>query len=111
MQLPPRKPSCGGYATPVAVDPFAIGAQEREALLDAALAAVSRPAAVVGAQAGVNAKRQHRHFAATDGTRQHQHLIETGALLVATASAGDQVQRRSFPNSFHGNTGGAGWEI
>ena len=111
VQLPPREPSCGGYATPVAVDPFAIGAQEREALLDAALAAVSRPAAVVGAQAGVNAKRQHRHFAATDGTRQHQHLIETGALLVATASAGDQVQRRSFPNSFHGNTGGAGWEF
>ena len=69
-----------------------------------------RPTEVAAAQAGVNAKRQHRHFASTEGSRQHQHLLETGAMLVVTAAGHGDVQRRSYPNSFHGNTAGAGWE-
>ena len=32
-------------------------------------------------------------------------------MMVATASNGVDLQRRSYPNSFHGNTGGAGWEF
>ena len=75
------------------------------------LAEAGRPDQVVSVQAGVNAKRQHRHFAATDGSRQHQHLMETGAMAVATAAGHGTTQRRSYPNSFHGNTGGAGWEF
>ena len=39
-----------------------------------------------------------------------RHLVEAGGGLMAIASDGDQVQRRSYPNSFHGDTGGAGWE-
>ena len=61
--------------------------------------------------AGVNAKRQHRHFASTEGSLQHQHLIEAGGGLIAIAADGDEVQRRSYPNSFHGDTGGDGLGI
>jgi TldD protein len=111
VTLPPRAPSSGGYATPVEIDPFTVAAGDRDAMLLAALDEAARPAAVVSAQAGANAKRQHRHFASTEGSRQHQHLIESGGMLVAIASAAGQVQRRSYPNSFHGNTGGAGWEF
>ena len=68
-------------------------------------------AGVVGVQSGINAKRQHRHFGDTAGSRQHQHLVECGAMLVATALGNGHTQRRSYPNSFHGNTGGAGWEF
>jgi TldD protein len=66
---------------------------------------------VVSVQCGINAKRQHRHFASTEGSRQHQHLVETGAMVVALAARDGEVQRRSYPNSFHGNTGGSGWEF
>jgi TldD protein len=108
--LPPRPPASGRYQTEVGQDPFAVSAAERDALLAAAISAATAAKGVAGVQAGVNAKRQHRHFASTEGSVQHQHLIETGGGLVATAADGDQVQRRSYPNSFHGDTGGSGWE-
>jgi TldD protein len=108
--LPPRPPASGRYQTEVGQDPFAVPAAERDALLAAAISAAAAAKGVAGVQAGVNAKRQHRHFASTEGSLQHQHLIESGAGLLATAADGDQVQRRSYPNSFHGNTGGSGWE-
>jgi TldD protein len=108
--LPAQAAASGRYQTDVGTDPFAVPTRERDALLAAAVAAASVPDAVVSVEAGVNAKRQHRHFASTEGARQHQHLIESGAMLVALAADGGGVQRRSYPNSFHGNTGGAGWE-
>ncbi len=111
VQLPQRAGTSGRYATAVQQDPFAVSDEERHALLGGLLAALATPSAVNDAQAGVNAKRQHRHYADTEGSRQHQHLIESGAMMVATAADGHDLQRRSFPNSFHGNTGGAGWEF
>jgi TldD protein len=111
VALPSREPRSGRYATAVEIDPFAVSAGERDELLHGALSAASAPPEVVSVQAGVNAKRQHRHFASTEGDRQHQHFLETGAMVVATAAANGEVQRRSYPNSFHGNTGGAGWEF
>jgi TldD protein len=108
--LPARPAASGRYETIVGTDPFAVPAGERDALLAAAVEAASAHARVVSVEAGVNAKRQHRHFASTEGALQHQHLVESGAVLVALAADDNGVQRRSYPNSFHGNTGGAGWE-
>jgi TldD protein len=109
--LPARPAVSGRYETAVGTDPFAVPAAERDALLAAAVAAAAAHAGVASVEAGVNAKRQHRHFASTEGARQHQHLVESGAMLVAVAAGDTGVQRRSYPNSFHGNTGGAGWEF
>jgi TldD protein len=109
--FPARPAASGRYQTDVGTDPFTVPTAERDALLAAAVTAASAPDAVVSVEAGVNAKRQHRHFASTEGARQHQHLMESGAMLVALAAGDGQVQRRSYPNSFHGNTGGAGWEF
>ncbi|MET3805840.1 TldD protein [Nakamurella sp. UYEF19] len=111
VRLPARAGTSGGYRTAVLTDPFAVSDAERHALLADLLSGMTGPSAVRDAQAGVNAKRQHRHYADTEGSRQHQHLLESGAMMVATAADGHDVQRRSFPNSFHGNTGGAGWEF
>jgi len=110
VSLPPREPVSGRYETSGHEDPFAVDTATRHDLLAAWLGAASAPAEVAAAQAGVNAKRQHRHFASTEGSRQHQHLLETGAMLMVTAAGHGDVQRRSYPNSFHGNTAGAGWE-
>lgn len=109
--LPPRPPASGRYQTAVDRDPFAVSTPQRDALLAAVIEAAASTAGVVSVQAGVNAKRQHRHFASTEGALQHQHLIEAGGGLMAIASDSGQVQRRSYPNSFHGDTGGAGWEF
>lgn len=107
--LPERPASSGTYRTEVAIDPFAMAPSVREELVDQALSAASA-AGVASVQAGVNAKRSHRYFANSEGSRQEQHFVETGAMVQALASDGALVQRRSYPNSFHGNTGAAGWE-
>ncbi|HUB39863.1 MAG TPA: TldD/PmbA family protein [Streptosporangiaceae bacterium] len=110
VTLPPRAAECGFYQTTAAVDPFAVDAAARERVVADALAAAAAMAGVVRVQAGVNAKRSHRYFASTEGSRQEQHFVESGGMVLAIA-AGDQiVQRRSYPNSFHGNTAAAGWE-
>lgn len=110
MHLDPMPASNGRYETEVRIDPFAVSAMYRQQLLDATLANVVRPAQVITAQAGLNAKRQHRHFGNTEGSRQHQHFVESGGGVVAEAVGKDDEQRRSYPNSFHGNTGAGGWE-
>jgi TldD protein len=111
VRLEPMPPISGNYRTDLRIDPFAVPAAQRQCLLDEVLANATRPAQVVSARAGLNAKRQHRHFGNSEGSRQHQHLLETGGGVVANASGHGDVQRRSYPNSFHGNTAGAGWEF
>jgi TldD protein len=108
--LPPRPAECGRYQTSAAVDPFAVAGADRERVVDEALAAALGTAGVVQAQAGVNAKRSHRYFASTEGSRQEQHFVESGGMVLALAAGDGLVQRRSYPNSFHGNTAAAGWE-
>ncbi|RLK58508.1 TldD/PmbA family protein [Actinokineospora cianjurensis] len=111
IRLPQVEARSGRYETAVEQDPFAVSADERHDLLSAALAAASAPPEIVSAQAGVNAKRQHRHFGSSIGSRQHQHFVETGVLVLVIAAGHGDVQRRSYPNSFHGDTGAAGWEF
>lgn len=108
--LPARAPVSGRYETEVAVDPFAVAVDEQHGLMADAMVAMSAPSGVRDSQVGINAKRQHRHYADTEGAVQHQHLVECGAMTMATAANEHDRQRRSYPNSFHGNTAGAGWE-
>ena len=111
VMLPARPAECGFYQTDAVADPFAVSAAEREQLVADTLAAAQAHRGVVQAQAGVNAKRCHRYFASTEGSRQEQHFVESGGMVLAIAAGDHIVQRRSYPNSFHGNTGAAGWEF
>ena len=110
VDLPPCPPASGAYQTEVEIDPFAVDPSERERVVEQALRAALAEAGVVHAQAGINAKRQHRYFANSEGSRNEQHFVETGGMVLCNAAGHGIVQRRSFPNSFHGNTGAAGWE-
>jgi TldD protein len=110
VELPACPPARGLHQTEVAIDPFAVSPSERERVVVDALAAARAERGVVSAQAGINAKRQHRYFANSEGSRNEQHFVETGGMVLATAARDGVVQRRSYPNSFHGNTAAAGWE-
>jgi TldD protein len=108
--LPPQAASCGTYVTDVAVDPFVLDAGQMERLLGDAVEAAAQAGDVRSAQAGIHAKRQHRYLCNSEGSRQAQHLLESGGGIVALAARDGMVQRRSYPNSFHGGTAGRGWE-
>lgn len=108
--LPPRPAECGSYQSHAEIDPFSVAPAVREAVVADALATATSSAGVRQAQAGINAKRSHRYFASTEGSRQEQHFVESGGMVLAVAGNEQVVQRRSYPNSFHGNTAAAGWE-
>jgi TldD protein len=54
--------------------------------------------------------REHRFFASIDGARIDQTIVESGGGLDATATSDDDVQSRSYPNSFGRHQLCAGWE-
>ena len=110
VTLAPREAEIGFYQTDVEIDPFRVDPAERERLVLEALRAAGEERGVVRVQAGVNAKRQHRFFANSEGSLQEQHFVESGGMVLAVAANDHLAQRRSYPNSFHGNTAAAGWE-
>lgn len=110
VKLPPREAEVGFYQSDVEIDPFGVEPAEREHLVLDTLSAAGEEHGVVRVQAGVNSKRQHRFFADSDGSFQEQHFVESGGVVLAVAADDRVVQRRSYPNSFHGNTAAAGWE-
>ena len=110
VTLAPREAEIGFYQTDVEIDPFRVDPAERERLVLEALRAAGEERGVVRVQAGVNAKRQHRFFANSEGSLQEQHFVESGGMVLALAANDHLAQRRSYPNSFHGNTAAAGWE-
>ncbi len=110
VTLPPCDAELGFYQTEVEIDPFVVDPAERERLVLETLRAAGEERGVVRVQAGVNAKRQHRFFANSEGSLQEQHFVESGGVVLAVAANDHVAQRRSYPNSFHGNTAAAGWE-
>jgi TldD protein len=53
----------------------------------------------------------HKLFLSTEGAAIEQDLLESGAGYVATATDGEDVQRRSFPSSLGGDFGAGGYEL
>jgi len=106
----PRPAELGEYRTAVGEDPFSVPLSRKEAILAQLLAAARARREIVDAMAGVNAKRQRRYFLSSEGSWQVQHLVECGGAYQVWAAKDGELQRRSYPNSFHGNTGAAGWE-
>ncbi len=118
-QLAPADPVQASYATPVARDPFAVPVEEKLELLVAASEAMRGAGgpAVRDAEASVDAFRETKLFASTEGTLIEQVLTETGGGIMATAVGGDELQRRSYPHAVpraikgqRGDFATAGWE-
>jgi TldD protein len=86
------------YFTPLVRDPFSVSIVEKVDLLLAAADAMCRgggPRTV--AEASMDFFRDEKVFANTEGSRVEQSITESGAGLMATASDGSDVQRRSYP--------------
>jgi len=102
--------SRGSYRTPLERDPFSVPLSEKVDLLlraDGAMGAVKG----VGIREGsMEFLRQRKLFASTEGAFIEQELFESGAGIEATATSPDEVQNRSYPNSFGRHQGSGGYE-
>jgi TldD protein len=109
VRLGPPVTSRGVYLTPIRINPFSISTEAKIDLLMQADRSMARVKAVGVRQGHLVFIREEKHFANTEGAQTRQAIYESGGGIVATAVLGDEVQRRSYPNS-GGQQGCAGWE-
>lgn len=110
VRLAPAPALTGVYRTPVVRDPFAVSLDDKVDLLLRTDAAMSHLPQIQVRECSLEFVREERHFASSDGAALDQTIIESGGGLDATATSDDEVQTRSFPNSFGRHQVCAGWE-
>jgi TldD protein len=98
------------YSTPVDVDPFGVTAATKAELLLRVDEAMSHIPEVRVRSGSTEVVREHRLYASSEGSRIEQTITESGAGFDATATSDDEVQTRSYPNSFGRHQLCAGWE-
>src|SRR6202521_2747436 len=110
VDLGPAVTSRGHYRTPLERDPFAVPLSEKVDLLLRADAAMGSVKGVTIREGSMEFIRQTKLFASTEGALVEQELFESGAGIEATATSPDEVQNRSYPNSFGRHQGSGGYE-
>src|SRR5437879_11478316 len=63
------------------------------------------------AETSMQFRRLEQWYASTLGSQIHQLKVQSGAGIVATSFAHDEIQKRSYPNSFGGQHQLAGYEL
>jgi len=108
VNLGPPEVHVATYRTPVQIDPFEVPLPQKIELLLAADEAMRRARGVKVAKSSMAFLHEHKTFASSEGSFIEQEIIESGAGLEAMAVSEDEVQQRSYPNSFgrHQVTGG-----
>jgi TldD protein len=103
--------SRGSYRTPMARDPFSVPLSEKVDLLLRADRAMSQVKGITVREGQMEFVRERKLFASTEGAFTEQEVVESGAAIDATATTADDVQNRSYPNSFGRQQAQAGYEF
>jgi TldD protein len=111
VRLAPERPSVAEWSTPYQIDPFTTSVEQNIELLlkiDAELRVV---AGITLAEANLNFNREEQWLASSEGADIHQTKLSTGAGYAAYSFAGNEIQKRSYPNSFGGQWQNKGYEL
>src|ERR1017187_7795073 len=110
VRLAPAPGATGEEQTPLERGPFEVSREEKMDLLIRADEAMAAVAGVTTHEASLEFVREHRLFASSEGSLVDQVIVESGGGMDATATSDDDVQTRSFPNSFGRHQLCAGYE-
>jgi len=102
VSFPPTPPVVDRYQTPYVIDPLEVPIETKLNLLLAADAILRKGKKVKLSEAFMGSYRTEKSFASTEGSWIEQVIVECGAGMTATAIEGDEIQVRSYPNSFRG---------
>jgi TldD protein len=103
-------PVVASYQTPFDEDPFSVSLDEKLRILFDADAGMGGVTGISVRSGSIDAARERKTFASTEGARIEQQLTEVGAGIEATAVDDSEVQQRSFPNSGGGQHVAGGFE-
>jgi len=111
VRLAPELPVTAEWTTPHQIDPFTVPVDQNIELLLKIDAELRSVAGVTLAETNLNFVREEQWFYSSEGSDIHQTKISTGAGYAAYAFAGNDIQKRSYPNSFGGQWQNRGYEL
>src|SRR5579883_156224 len=112
VRLSPAQPIQAKYATPIATNPLEdVSVEQKLQLLMACDEAMRRVKGLTLAESSLEAAVEDKLFASSEGSHIEQRIVTCGGGIEATAVTPDEVQTRSYPNSFGRQAGTAGWEF
>lgn len=100
----------GHYKTPFQIDPFAVPLEQKIELLLQTDKIMRKDSRIMVADSGMFFIRKKSHFASSEGSLIEQEITESGGGISATAIAGNDIERRSYPNSMGGQAQNRGFE-
>ena len=109
--LAPENAYVDSWQNPYIKDPFRIPVERQLALLMAADDAMRKVKGVTLTEASMTFRRIDQFFASSIGSAIHQIKMQSGGGIVATSFAENEIQKRSYPNSFGGQHMLAGYEL
>ena len=110
-ELAPEPVHQAEWTSPCLIDPFATSVEQNLALLLAVDAELRRHAGVTLAETSMIFTRRRQVFASSAGSVIDQTRTVTGAGFSAFSYQGDEIQKRSYPNSFGGQYQLKGYEL
>src|SRR5437660_714117 len=111
VQIAPEKPAVAEWSTPFKIDPFSVSVEQNIDLLLAIDAELRSVEGITLAETNLNFNREEQWFASSEGADIHQTKLSTGAGYAAYAFAGNEIQKRSYTNSFGGQWQNKGYEL
>src|ERR1700758_1936650 len=109
--MAPEKAYVDSWQSPFRKDPFEIPLETQLALMLAADAEMRKVKGVTLTETNMQFRKIDSWFASSIGSRIHQRKVITGCGIVATTFQNDEIQKRSYPNSFGGQHALEGYEL
>jgi TldD protein len=99
------------WVSPFRKDPFEIPLEKQLDVLLAADAEMRRVKGVTLTETDLQFRKIDSWFASSIGSRIHQSKVISGCGIGATSFKGEEIQKRSYPNSFGGQHALRGYEL
>src|SRR2546426_6652466 len=109
--LAPEEAYIDSWQSPFRKDPFEIPLERQIALLLAADDAMRRVKGVTLTETDMQFRKIDSWFASSIGSRIHQRKVISGCGIAATSFQEEEIQKRSYPNSFGGQHALQGYEL
>jgi TldD protein len=111
VKMADEKPYTDSWQSTFRKDPFEIPLETQLALLLAADAEMRRVKGVTLTESDLQFRKIDTWFASSIGSRIHQRKVISGCGIAATSFQNDEIQKRSYPNSFGGQHALQGYEL
>src|SRR6202140_1936128 len=111
VRLAPETALVAEWSTPYKVDPFTVSVEQNIELLLKIDAELRSVAGITLAEANLNFNREEQWFVSSESAEIHQTKLSTGAGYAVYAFAGNEIQKRSYPNSYGGQWQNKGYEL